>query len=159
MVKNYLPRATADGTDLEARAQVMVASTMGATAFQRGLGGMHALAHPLGALYDCHHGLLNAVLMPYVLKANRSAIESRIERLARYLELEDSSFDGFLNWVLTMRQQLEIPHTLAEIGIDNAQIDKVGQMAECDPSAGGNPMTFSAEQYTALCVAAISGEL
>ena len=159
LVKNYLPRATADGTDLEARAQVMVASTMGATAFQRGLGGMHALAHPLGALYDCHHGLLKAVLMPYVLKANRSAIESRIERLARYLELEDSSFDGFLNWVLTMRQQLEIPHTLAEIGIDNAQIDKVGQMAECDPSAGGNPMTFSAEQYTALCVAAISGEL
>jgi len=159
LVKNYLPRATADGTDLEARAQVMVASTMGATAFQRGLGGMHALAHPLGALYDCHHGLLNAVLMPYVLKANRSAIELRIERLARYLELEDSSFAGFLNWVLTLRQQLNIPHTLAEIGIDSAQVDKVGQMAEHDPSAGGNPIQFSAEQYTALCAAAISGEL
>jgi len=159
LVKNYLPRATADGTDLEARAQVMVASTMGATAFQRGLGGMHALAHPLGAVYDCHHGLLNAVLMPYVLKANRSAIELRIERLARYLELEDSSFDGFLNWVLAMREQLKIPHSLADIGIDSAQVEKIGQMAERDPSAGGNPITFSAQQYAALCLTAINGDL
>jgi alcohol dehydrogenase class IV len=159
LIKNYLPRATTNGQDIQARAQVMVASTMGATAFQRGLGGMHALAHSLGALYDSHHGLLNAVLMPYVLKANRSAIEQRIERLSRYLELEDASFDGFVNWVVAMRLELEIPHSLAETGIDSARIDKIGQMAFTDAAAGGNPISFSAQQYSAICLAAVSGEL
>lgn len=159
LVKNYLPRATIDGEDLEARAQVMVASTMGATAFQRGLGGMHALAHSLGALYDSHHGLLNAILMPYVLKANRSAIEPRIERLARYLELEDASFDCFVNWILAMRSQLNIPHSLAETGIDSAQVDKIGQMAFDDAAAGGNPIQFSVAQYSAICLSAINGKL
>lgn len=159
LIKNYLPRATIDGEDLKARAQVMVASTMGATAFQRGLGGMHALAHSLGALYDSHHGLLNAILMPYVLKANRSAIEPRIERLARYLELEDASFDGFFNWILEMREQLGIPHSLAEANIDSAQVDKIGQMAFDDPAAGGNPIQFSVAQYSAICLSAIKGEL
>jgi len=89
LIKLYLPRATTDGTDIESRAQVMVASTMGVKAFQRCLGGMHALAHSLGALYNRHHGLLNAILMPYILKANRLIIEERIERLARYIELKD----------------------------------------------------------------------
>ena len=157
LVKNYLPRATADGNDLEARAQMMVASTMGATAFQRGLGGMHALAHPLGAVYDSHHGLLNAILMPYVLKANRSAIERRIERLARYLELPDSSFDGFVNWILTLRQHLNIPHALSEIGIDDSRVSDIGEMAQNDPSAGGNPIPFTAQEYTDICLSAING--
>jgi alcohol dehydrogenase class IV len=159
LIKNYLPRAVADGGDLEARAQVMVSSTMGATAFQRGLGGMHALAHSLGALYDSHHGLLNAVLMPYVLKANRSVIEPRIERLSRYLELEDTSFDGFIHWVVTLRAQLHIPHSLGEAGIDISQIEKVGQMAVNDGAAAGNPIQFTAQQYSAMCLAAINGDL
>ncbi|WP_299073855.1 iron-containing alcohol dehydrogenase [uncultured Paraglaciecola sp.] len=159
LIKNHLPKAVANGSDLEARAQVMVSSTMGATAFQRGLGGMHALAHSLGALYDSHHGLLNAVLMPYVLKANCSAIEPRIERLARYLELNDSSFDGFLQWILALRAELGIPHSLSEIGIDSLQIEKIGQMAVEDGAAGGNPIELSAQQYSALCLAAIEGEL
>jgi len=159
LVKNFLPRATLDGQDLEARAQIMVASTMGATAFQRGLGGMHALAHSLGALYNSHHGLLNAVLMPYVLQANRNAIESSIERLARYLELDDANFDGFLDWVLQLREQLNIPHTLEEIGIDDLQIETVSTMAVNDPSAGGNPIIFTAEQYANIFTAALSGEL
>jgi len=159
LVKEYLPRAVADGNDMEARTQMIVASSMGATAFQKGLGGMHALAHPLGALYDAHHGLLNAVLMPYVLEANRSEITERIERTARYIGLADSSFDGFLNWVLQMREQLGIPHTLAEIGIDTAQATLVGKMATEDPSAGGNPISFSPEQYTALFCRAVNGEL
>ena len=159
LVKNFLPRATLDGQDLEARAQIMVASTMGATAFQRGLGGMHALAHSLGALYNSHHGLLNAVLMPYVLQANRNAIESSIERLARYLELDDANFDGFLDWVLLLREQLNIPHTLEEIGIDDLQIETVSTMAVNDPSAGGNPIIFTAEQYANIFTAALSGEL
>lgn len=159
LIKEYLPRAVQDGSDLEARAQVMTASTMGSTAFQRGLGGMHALAHPIGALYDCHHGLLNAILMPYVLKANRSAIKAKLTRLSRYLELDDASFDGFLSWVLDLRQRLEIPHALNAIGIDNERNDEVGKMAEQDPSAGGNPITFDAQQYSAIFKSAVYGEL
>ena len=114
LVKDYLPRACENGSDLEARLQMLVASSMGATAFQRGLGAMHALAHPLGALYDAHHGLLNAILMPYVLRANQSVIASRIGLLARYLELPDPSFDSFLDWVLEMRAALGIPHACAD---------------------------------------------
>jgi len=159
LIKEYLPRAVKDGNDLEARAQVMTASTMGSTAFQRGLGGMHALAHPIGALYDSHHGLLNAVLMPYVLKANRSAIEAKLTRLSRYLELEDAGFDSFLNWVLTLRQQLDIPHALSAIGIDSERVTEIGAMAEQDPSAGGNPIAFDAQQYAAIFQSAVYGEL
>jgi alcohol dehydrogenase class IV len=159
LIKNYLPRAVAVGSDLDARAQVMVSSTMGATAFQRGLGGMHALAHSLGALYDSHHGLLNAVLMPYIVKANRCMIETRIERLSRYLELDDCSFDGFVNWIVALRAKLGIPHSLAEIGIDTAQIEKIGQMAVNDLAAGGNPIQFTEQQYSDICLAAINGEL
>lgn len=159
LVKEYLPTAVANGTNLEARMQMIVASAMGATAFQKGLGGMHALAHPLGALYDAHHGLLNAILMPYVLKANRPMISERIERTARYIGLEDTSFDGFLNWVLAMRNELEIPHRLAAIGINTAQAEKVGQMATEDPSTSGNPIQFSAAQYSTIFTDAVDGVL
>lgn len=159
LVQEYLPRATSDGHDVEARMQMIVASAMGATAFQKGLGGMHALAHPLGALYDAHHGMLNAILMPYVLKANRHAIDERIERCARYMGLDDASFNGFLNWVLEMRKRLGIPHSLSEIGINSYDAVKVGQMASEDPSAGGNPIPFTADQYSAIFTAAIRGDL
>ncbi len=159
MVQEFLPRAFADGNDIEARIQMLVCSTMGATAFQKGLGGMHALAHPLGALYDAHHGTLNAILMPYVLKANRSEIELRIDRLSRYMCLSETGFDGFLNWVLDMRKQLKIPHTLAEINIDTEQAETVGKMAVKDPSAGGNPISFSAEQYQQIFIDAVNGKL
>lgn len=159
LVKTYLRRAVADGNDLEARTQMLVASTMGATAFQKGLGGMHALAHPLGALYNAHHGLLNAILMPYVLKANRDAIQEPMERLARYLDLPKPGFDSFLDWVLTLREQLDIPHTLAAIDIDDNDADRVGGMAVEDPSAGGNPITFDASQYAAIFKNAVAGQL
>ena len=159
MIKNYLPRAVANGEDLEARAQVMVASTMGATAFQRGLGGMHALAHPLGALYNSHHGLLNAILMPYVLQANREVIEQRITRLAQYIELDSPSFDSFLAWVVALKNELKIPHALSEIGIDLARATEIGTMAFNDPSAGGNPISFSSTQYSEIFSAAVNGDL
>ncbi|MBB1488738.1 iron-containing alcohol dehydrogenase [Oceanospirillum sediminis] len=159
LVKEYLPTAVADGNNIDARMQMIVASAMGATAFQKGLGGMHALAHPLGALYDAHHGLLNAILMPYVLKANREVISERIERTARYIGLEDSSFDGFLNWVLALREELGIPHTLAEISIDASQAEKVGVMATEDPSAGGNPIPFTAQEYSNIFTNAVQGVL
>jgi alcohol dehydrogenase class IV len=158
-VKQFLPRAVADGSDLEARTQMLVAATMGATAFQKGLGGMHALAHPLGALYDAHHGLLNAILMPYVLAANRPAIEDQIGRLARFLDIPGSGVDGFLAWVLALREQIEIPHTLSAIDIGDRDAGKVGDMAARDPSAGGNPILFNAEQYSQIFANAVRGQL
>ncbi len=159
LIHDYLPRAYSNGEDVEARMQMLVASSMGATAFQRGLGGMHALAHPLGALYDAHHGLLNAILMPYVLKANRPAIEPGLDRAARYIGLPRAGFQGFLDWVLELRSELGIPHALAEIGIDDARADTVGQMAEADPSAGGNPIAFDAGDYRRIFDDAVHGRL
>jgi alcohol dehydrogenase class IV len=159
LVQQYLPRAVAQGSDVEARLQMLVASSMGATAFQRGLGAMHALAHPLGALYDAHHGLLNAVLMPYVLVANRERIEPQMEKMARYLNLPKPGFSAVLEWVLALREQVGIAHSLGEIGIDDTRIEQVGQMAEVDPSAGTNPITFTAAQYSQLFEKALRGTL
>lgn len=159
LVQEFLPRAVTNGTDLEARTQMLVCSSMGATAFQKGLGAMHALAHPLGALYDAHHGTLNAILMPYVLKANRHEIEQRIDRLTKYMGLNKTGFDGFMHWVLELRKQLEIPHTLSAINIDIAQADTVAKIAIEDPSAGGNPISFSADQYQQIFIDAVEGNL
>jgi alcohol dehydrogenase class IV len=157
LVQEYLPRAVADGTDIEARTQMLVCSSMGATAFQKGLGAMHALAHPLGALYNAHHGMLNAILMVYVLKANRSKIESRIERLTHYLGFEEPGFDAFLQWVIQLREQLGIPHTLAAIDIDDSRAEIVGKMAVEDPSSGGNPIQFTAKEYQEIFLNAVHG--
>ncbi len=163
LIKEYLPLATKNGDDLIARTQVMTAATMGATAFQRGLGGMHALAHSLGAIYDSHHGLLNAILMPYVLKANEPAITLKITRLSRYLQLtsdvSNEGFDDFLQWILVFRQQLAIPHTLAEIAIDTSNAGLIGEMAFNDASAAGNPIAFSAQQYSDIFKSAVQGDL
>jgi alcohol dehydrogenase class IV len=156
LIREYLPRVVTHGDDVEARMQMLVASSMGATAFQRGLGAMHALAHPLGALYDAHHGMLNAVLMPYVLRANRAAIDASIARLAAYLGL-DASFDAFLAWILQLRQEVGIPHTLAEIGIDDQKARRVAAMAVQDPSAGGNPIAFGVEAYETIFRQAVLG--
>ncbi len=159
LVREYLPRAVADGGDIEARMQMLVASTMGATAFQRGLGAMHALAHPLGALYDAHHGMLNAILMPYVLKANADAIGPVCQRLARYLDLSGSGVGGVIDWVLELRRGIGIPETLAAIGIDASRVDEIGAMAVADPSAGTNPIAFSAADYSRVLSNAIDGVL
>ena len=158
LVKDHLPTAVSNGSDLLARQHMLVASTMGATAFQRGLGAMHALAHPLGAVFDAHHGMLNAILMPYVLKANYSAIKEPIALLALGLELEPD-FDGFMNWILALRAEIEIPHDLASI-IDVDQVpNTIGAMAVADPSAGSNPIDFSAEEYQQILLAALHGQL
>ena len=159
LVKDWLPRAVSDGSDLMARTQMLVASAMGATAFQRGLGAMHALAHPLGARHDAHHGTLNAILMPYVLQANRAAIEPRIEAAARYLGVPDASFTGFLGWVLALRDGIGIPHTLADIGIDASGADTIGALALADASHATNPVPFSAAQYAAIFRGAVEGRL
>ena len=159
LVRNYLPTAVTSGSDVEARTQMLVASMMGATAFQRGLGAMHALAHPLGALYNAHHGTLNAVLMPYVLVANRQVKEPRIIHLARSIDIPNSSFDSFLDWVLELRETVSIPQKLEDLGIDDNQVDLIGKMAEVDPSAGTNPILFDASQYQSIFMNALHGNL
>ena len=150
LVKGYLPRAVVDGEDLEARMQMLVASSMGATAFQKGLGAMHALAHSLGALYDAHHGLLNAILMPYVLEANADQIADKLSRAAAYLDLPEASYASFLNWVLDLRAGIGIPNTLGGIGITAEEAERVGHMAVADSAAAGNPIPLSAEAYADL---------
>ena len=158
LVRHNIETAVEDGSDIEARLNMLVASMMGATAFQRGLGAMHALAHPLGAVYDAHHGLLNAILMPYVLKANQSAIDEKIARLAGYIGIE-SSFSGFLDWVLTLRGRIGIPHALSSVIEQDEVFSHIGEMAIVDPSAGGNPIAFSAGEYQAILDDAYHGRL
>ena len=158
LIKENLARAVKKGTDIDARGNMLMASTMGATAFQRGLGAIHALSHPFGGLYDAHHGTLNGIIMPYVVKANRRKIEREIERAAAYLGIK-GGFDGFLRWILALRKEIGIPHTLAEIGIDTRRLDEVAAMAIKDPSAGGNPIAFTERQYRALAKRCVTGEL
>jgi len=158
LIKENLARAVKKGTDLDARGHMLMASTMGATAFQRGLGAIHALSHPFGGLYDAHHGTLNGIIMPYVVKANRRKIERDIERAAAYLGIK-GGFDGFLRWILALRKEIGIPHTLAEIGIDTGRLYEVAAMAIRDPSAGGNPIAFTEKQYKSLARKCVTGDL
>ncbi len=157
LIAGALPRVMREPTDIEARGQMMAAAAMGATAFQKGLGGMHALAHPIGALYDSHHGMTNATLMPYVLAFNRSAIEERITRLAAYLGLPDPSFDSFLQFVLQLRREVGVPHTLPELGVDDRHAALIAKMAVEDPSAGGNPVPLTESAAAAIFAAASKG--
>src|SRR5262245_28561983 len=129
LVKDWLPVAVKDGKNLVARAQMMAAATMGATAFQKGLGAIHSLSHPVGAVYDTHHGLTNAVVMPYVMQFNRAAIDEKMTRLAAWLGLRNPSYQSVLDWVLALRKEIGIPHTLKEIGVDKARLDELSQAA------------------------------
>ncbi len=153
----YLPRACANGHDLEARAQMLAAAAMGATAFQKGLGGVHALAHPVGSWFDTHHGLTNAVLLPYVMAHNRRAIEQKCATIARVLGLPDPGYEALFAWVLGLRSSLGIPHTLAEIGVDIEQAQVIGAEAEKDPSAGGNPIPVDAATLERVFRGAVLG--
>lgn len=158
LVKENLARAMQDGSDVDARGHMMAAAAMGATAFQKALGAIHALSHPVGALYDTHHGLTNAVFMPYVLVFNRTAIAAKIARLAAYLGLE-ASFDGFLAWVLALRAEIGVPHTLAGLGVDDRQFERMSEMATRDPTAAGNPLPIDAATCRRLYQNAYLGSL
>jgi 4-hydroxybutyrate dehydrogenase len=149
LVKDYLPQAFSDGNNLEARAQMMSAAAMGATAFQKGLGAIHALSHPLGAMYHTHHGTTNAVVMLPVLRANRPAIETRISAAADYLGI-DGGFDGFYDFVAALITQLDIPPTLTALGVTDPDIDAVVRAALTDPSAGGNPVEMTYDNTKSL---------
>lgn len=154
LIKTWLPAAVAEGQNLEARGQMLVASGMGCVALQKGLGAIHALAHPLGALHDAHHGLLNAVLMPYVLEFNAPAIKDKLELLARLLDLPVPTAAGVIDWIFDLRETLEIPPTLAAMGLADIDEDKVVAMAEVDPCAAGNPVRLDRAGLLSILYAA-----
>lgn len=149
LVKEYLPRAYADGTDIEARAHMMSAAIMGATAFQKGLGAIHALSHPIGAIYHTHHGTTNAVCMPAVLKFNRPAITDVVGQAADYLGIS-GGYDGFCAYVDGLNASLGIPAKLSGLGIKNPDIDLIVAGALIDPSTGGNPIELTRENTRKL---------
>ena len=159
LIHDWLPRAFNNGSDLEARGHMQIAAAMGATAFQKGLGAMHALSHPIGALCRTHHGLTNAVLMPYVLAFNRPAIEGKAARLAAYVGLPRHSFEGLLEWVVQLREQLSIPHALDGLGVGADRVEQIARMAEEDPSAAGNPLPFDAAAARRVLDMAAEGRL
>jgi alcohol dehydrogenase len=158
LVKENLARAVKDGGDIEARANMMAAAVAGATAFQKGLGAIHALSHPVGALHDTHHGLTNAVFAPYVLAFNRKAIGEKIRRLSAYLGLKPS-FRAFLEWMLALRAEIGIPHTLAGLDVDDRNIERIVAMAPHDPTAGGNPVLFDKRAARTIFKRALEGRL
>ena len=159
LIKDYLPRAVANGQDLEARSHMLVASSMGATAFQKGLGAMHSLSHPCSANLNTHHGLTNAVVMPYVLEWNRAALEDKLARLAAWLGLAEHSSAGVLRWVLDLRREIGIPASLAELGLDESHARSFAAQAHADPSTGGNPVPMTVQCFEQLYLRCIRGEL
>tara|TARA_R110000850_G_scaffold51797_4_gene125683 strand:- start:291 stop:1436 length:1146 start_codon:yes stop_codon:yes gene_type:complete len=149
LVKENLPKAYADGSNIEARAHMMSAAAMGAVAFQKGLGGIHALSHPLGAVYNAHHGTLNAVVMPMVLQFNRAEVEDKVNLIAAYLGIS-GGFDGFYDYVLALRAELGIPPTLTALGIPADRIEDLAAMAIEDPTAGANPRKMTLDNTIEL---------
>jgi len=159
IIHQFLPRACANGKDIEARAQMLAAASMGAAAFQKGLGGVHAIAHPVGSWFNTHHGLTNAVILPYVMTFNRAAIDDKADVIARVLDLPARGFEGFLGRVMDLRRELGIPHSLAEIGVSTHNAEIIGREAAIDPSAGGNPIPVDAVMLERIFRAAVDGTL
>ncbi len=158
LIRENLPQACKDGSDIAARMHMFAAAMMGGVAFQKGLGAVHSLAHPLGAVHDVQHGLANAVILPYVVAYNRPAIETRVESIAHHLRVK-GSFDGFLAWLLQFRKDLNIPHTLADLGLDGRDADGIAAKAMDDPSTGTNPRKMDAAGFRKIYLAAVTGDL
>ena len=159
LIKKSLLQAVSNGNDLHARADLLAAASMGSTAFQKGLGAIHSLSHPVNAQFNVHHGLSNAIFMPYVLTFNKDLIEKRIVSICDYLNL-DKNFDSFLNWILQLRKELKIPHKLSEvIEVDNINLDQLSKMAIEDPSTATNPKKMTVDDMKILYTHSISGEL
>ena len=159
IIKKYLQKVFSNGEDIEARGNMLAASSMGSIAFQKGLGAIHSLSHPVGALYNTHHGLTNAVFMPYVLKKNRNVIENKLIALSRYIELSNQSFDGFMAWILDLREFLQIPHTLEELIHENTKLEEMSTMALEDPTAGSNPINLNQSDFLKLYQDSFNGIL
>ncbi len=160
LIDQWLLKAFKDGSNVEARMNMLTAASMGSTAFQKGLGAIHSLSHPVNAVNNIHHGLSNAIFMPYVLTFNKDAIENKILKICKYLELPDPSFDGFINWVLDLRKKLNLPHKLSEvIKEEDFDIEKLSKMALEDPSTLTNPKKMSVDDMKILYEHSISGKL
>jgi len=159
LTKNWLIEAVNNGSNVEARMNMLTASSMGSTAFQKGLGAIHSLSHPINAQHNVHHGLSNAIFMPYVLTFNKDSIEKKIISICKYLDME-KSFDTFLNWILDLRKKLEIPHKISDIiNIDNIDLQKLSKMALEDPSTTSNPKKLNLNDMLIMYEHSISGEL
>jgi alcohol dehydrogenase class IV len=160
LINKWLLEAVNNGSNLEARMNMITAASMGSTAFQKGLGAIHSLSHPVNALNNVHHGLSNAIFMPYVLTFNKNVIEKKIIKICDYLELKDRSFDGFINWVLVLRKRLNIPHKLSEVIKEkDLQLDRLSKMALDDPSTGGNPKKLTEADMKIMYQYSMSGTL
>ena len=160
LINNSLVKAVNNGLNLEARQNMLTAASMGSTAFQKGLGAIHSLSHPVNALNKIHHGLSNAIFMPYVLTFNKDVIEHKVIEICDYLKLKDKSFDGFVNWVLDLRKKLDIPHKLSEV-IDEKDfdLDRLSKMALADPSTGGNPKELNENDMKVMYQHSMTGKL
>ncbi len=158
LIKENLPRAFGDGQDIAARAAMLAAASMGATAFQKGLGAIHSLSHPIGARFHAHHGLTNAVVMPYVLQFNRVAIEEKIIHAARCLGIE-GGFDGFMGWLLGLQRELRIPDTIAALGVTEDSLDALAEAALRDPNTADNPRAADQAAFRRMLEAAFNGTL
>ena len=160
LINKWLLEAVNNGSNIEARQNMLTAASMGSTAFQKGLGAIHSLSHPVNALNNVHHGLSNAIFMPYVLTFNKDVIEQKIIKICDYLELKDRSFTGFVNWVLDLRKKLEIPHKLSEvISEKDFDLDRLSKMALADPSTGGNPKKLTENDMKIMYQHSMNGEL
>jgi alcohol dehydrogenase class IV len=160
LINEWLLEAVNNGSNIEARQNMLTAASMGSTAFQKGLGAIHSLSHPVNALNNIHHGLSNAIFMPYVLTFNRDVIEEKITKICDYLKIQDRSFDGFINWVLDLRKKLDMPHKLSEV-IDEKDfdLDRLSKMAFADPSTGGNPKKLNVDDMKIMYQHSMTGEL
>ena len=160
LIKKWLIIAVKDGKNLEARSNMLVAASMGSTAFQKGLGAIHSLSHPVNSLFNVHHGLSNAIFMPYVLTYNKKEIEHKIIKLSKHLELKEKTFDCFLNWILELRIELKIPHKLSEVAkITTGDLGKLSLMALEDPSTSGNPKKLQLKDMRIMYEHSLNGEL
>ena len=159
LIKEWLPAACRDGADLDARAHMLIASTMGATAFQKGLGAMHSLSHPCSANLNTHHGLTNAVVMPYVLVHNEPAIAKKLARVAAYIGLRKATYASFLDWVLELREVIGIPSTLTALGLKEEHAAEFAPQALADPCTPSNPVAMDRAGFERLYLHAIRGEL
>ena len=160
LINKWLLEAVKNGSNLEARMNMLTAASMGSTAFQKGLGAIHSLSHPVNALNNVHHGLSNAIFMPYVLTFNKDVIEKKIIKICDYLELKDSSFDEFIKWVLDLRKKLDIPHKLSEVIKEkDLNIERLSEMALNDPSTTTNPKKLSIDDMKILYEHSMSGKL
>ena len=157
LVRNCLSRSVADGSDLEARAGMLAAAAMGATAFQKGLGAIHSLSHPSGVLYGAHHGRLNGVYMPYVMEFNRPAIEGRVAALAQHAGIVPATFDGFLDWILEIRAAWNVPTSAAGIGLREEDIPEIARLAVDDPTAATNPVPLDEGAARRILEASLAG--